>query len=106
LLTEFKLTPSLINNGANGPSNPFSSAPLMLPAVPFAPPFSAVNGVHVASADLNNDGFGDLLLGGGPGNGSLLAAFLTNLGGTTTQGTSANVFSSNVNDVFVAGAPI
>jgi hypothetical protein len=60
----------------------------------------------VATADLNNDGFGDILLGGGPGNGPLLVTFLTNAGGSTTPGPSANVFGSTLNGIYVGGAPV
>jgi hypothetical protein len=59
----------------------------------------------VATADLNNDGFGDILLSAGAGSASVIVPFFSNLGGTTTQGAFATVFGGTLG-VFVGGGPV
>jgi hypothetical protein len=105
LLTQFKINPAQVQNGVNtGSPNQFTTAPLGLPSSSVAP-LNANNGIHLATADLNNDGFGDILLSGGPGSVSVIVPFLTNLGGTTSQGAFANVFAGSLG-VFVGGGPV
>jgi hypothetical protein len=99
LLAQFKLTPNQID------ASVVSQPPIALPALTYAPPYLFPNGIHVGTADLNGDGFADILLGGGPGNNSILNAFLSNAGGTTTPGLSLDTFGAILNGIFVAGAP-
>jgi hypothetical protein len=100
LLTQFKLTPTTIDSTVVG------VPPIALPSLQYSPPFIFPDGIHVGTADLNNDGFADILLGGGPGNSTLLNTFLTAAGGSTTQGPSSTVFGATLNGIFVAGAPV
>jgi hypothetical protein len=108
LLTEFKINAPLVQNGVNNgfPNLYTTTEPqgLGLPATSVAP-LNANLGIHVATADLNNDGFGDILLSGGAGSPSIIVPFITNLGGTTTQGAFANVFAGTLG-VFVGGGPV
>lgn len=96
LLAQFKLTPNQIDAAV------VSQAPIALPALPYSPPYLFPNGIHVGTADVNGDGFADILLGGGPGNGSMLDTFLSNTGGTTTPGAMLDAFGGIVSGIFVA----
>lgn len=97
LLAQFQMTPSQID------SSVVSQPPIALPSLQYAPPYLFPNGIRVGTADLNGDGFADILLGGGPGNGSMLDAFLSQAGGTTTPGLTLDAFGAILNGIFVAG---
>lgn len=99
LLAQFQKTPNAID------ATVVEQTPIALPALQYSPPYLFPNGIRVGTADLDGDGFADILLGGGPGNGSMLDAFLTKAGGTATLGLSLDAFGSMLNGIFVAGGP-
>jgi hypothetical protein len=100
LIAQFHLTPTQIDNTV------VSVAPIALPTISFSPPFNAANGVRVATADVTADGFGDIILGGGPGNGPTVVVFQTNANAAPTLFSSQSLFSPlATTGLFVGGGP-
>jgi hypothetical protein len=101
LIARFHQTPTQIDNTTVG------VAPIALPTISYSPPFNAANGVRVATADVTGDGFGDLILGGGPGNGPTVQVFQTNTNAAPTLFAQQSLFSPlATTGLFVGGGPV
>jgi hypothetical protein len=101
LIAQFHLTPTQIDNTTVG------VAPIALPTISYSPPFNAANGIRVATADVTGDGFGDIILGGGPGNGPTVQVFQTNANAAPTLFSQQALFTPlATTGLFVGGGPV
>lgn len=103
LVAQRDLTP----NGLDSAATVVNSPPILLANFSIANFFNVTNGVRVGTADVTGDGYDEILLTGGPGNGPTLVVFQGNATGTLfTQLSSVPLFNNSfVNGVFVGGGP-